>query len=66
MAELLKQQLPGPWRGRALELKGDMRLAQDDREGARQAYSSALEELESGDRNRNRVEMKLNDLAMSS
>lgn len=66
VAELLQQKLPGPWQGRALELKGDMRLAQDDREGAREAYSSALDALESGDRNRNRVEMKLNDLAVSS
>jgi len=66
VAELLKKKLPEPWQGRALELKGDMRLARDDREGARKAYSSALEVLESGDRNRNRVEMKLNDLATAS
>lgn len=66
VAELLNKKLPEPWQGRALELKGDMRLARDDREGAREAYSSALDVLESGDRNRNRVEMKLNDLATAS
>ncbi len=66
VAELLNNKVPEPWRGRALELQGDMRLAQNDREGAREAYSSALEVLESGDRNRNRVEMKLNDLATAS
>lgn len=66
VAELLNKKLPEPWQGRALELQGDMRLARDDREGAREAYSSALEVLESGDRNRNRVEMKLNDLATAS
>lgn len=64
--ELLQAKLPEPWRGQALELRGDMRLARDDREGAREAYSEALEVLESGDRDRNRVEMKLNDLATAS
>ncbi len=66
VAELLNKKLPEPWQGRALELKGDMRLARDDREGAREAYSSALDVLESGNRTRNRVEMKLNDLAAAS
>lgn len=66
VAELLEAELPEPWQGRALELQGDSRLQQGDREGAREAYSRALEALESGDGNRNRVEMKHNDLAAAS
>lgn len=66
VAQLIKDKLPKPWKGRALELRGDLKLARGERAAAREAYSSALEQLEAGDSTRARVEMKLNDLATAS
>jgi predicted negative regulator of RcsB-dependent stress response len=66
VAELIEGKLPRPWQGRAQELRGDLRLARGDRDGAREAYSAALDNLEAGDSTRTRVEMKLNDLATAS
>lgn len=66
VATTLDQGFPEAWQGQALEVRGDMLVAQEDAEGARQAYESALEAMEAGDIGRNRVEMKLNDLAPAS
>lgn len=66
VAELVDAGFPEAWQGAALELKGDMLRARDDPEGAREAYTSALDSLEAGEAGRRRVEMKLNDLAPTS
>lgn len=62
----LGQPFPQAWQGQALELRGDMHRAQEDIAAAREAWQSALDTMEAGDAGRNRVEMKLNDLAPAS
>lgn len=56
---------PGAFRGQALELRGDILLADGDTAGAREAWEAALEHLD-GDAHRDLVQMKLDDLAAAS
>lgn len=66
VALTLDQGFPEAWRGQAMELQGDLLNERGDAAAAREAYQSALDALEAGDMGRNRVEMKLNDLAAAS
>lgn len=62
---LINQGMPAAFRGQALELEGDILRAREDIEGARRAYTAALEEL-AGDNRRQLVQMKLDDLSPAS
>lgn len=57
----ISRTFPQAWQGRALELKGDIAQARGDHDAARDAYTTALDLMESG-ASRNRVQMKLDNL----
>ena len=59
---LLEEAEPGGFLSTYEELKGDLYLAKDDRERARDAYRSALDALQTGVPNRSLLQMKLDDL----
>ncbi|ASK33202.1 hypothetical protein CEK62_19950 (plasmid) [Alcanivorax sp. N3-2A] len=61
----ISRSFPNAWQGQALELKGDIAGAREKWDAARDAYSGALETLDSG-AERDRVQMKLDDLKRAS
>lgn len=56
----------GPYSGLYLELRGDILLAKNDREGARAAYTEALAATGAASANRDLLQNKLADLAVAS
>lgn len=62
---LLSGQAPAAFEGQVQELTGDILFASDDVDGARKAYTAALESTE-GEAQRELVRMKLQDLAPAS
>lgn len=57
----ISRTFPKAWQGRALELKGDIAHARNKDAAARDAYTTALDAMQSGT-DRDRVQMKLDDL----
>lgn len=64
--EQLDRSYPEAWQGQVLELRGDILLAREQTEEARDAWRRALELLRPGGGARDRVEMKLNDVMPAS
>lgn len=64
-SSLVTAKMPDAFAGQALELQGDILRTRDDLAGARDAYESALEKMQS-DAHRELVRMKLQDLAPAS
>lgn len=61
----LARTFPEAWQAEALELKGDIASAREKWDAGRDAYSAALETLDAG-AERDRVQMKLDDLKSAS
>ncbi len=59
--KLVSGTFPKAWQGSALELKGDVALAQHKDSAARDAYTTALDLMQGG-ADRDRVQMKLDNL----
>lgn len=59
--KVVSMKYPKAWQGNVMELKGDIALAQHHTKAARDAYTTALDDLQGG-ADRDRVQMKLDNL----
>lgn len=60
-SKVVSMKFPKAWQGSVMELKGDIALAQHKDKAARDAYTTALDDLQGG-ADRDRVQMKLDNL----